>query len=250
MWIRKHEKTLSSFTSESTIHGLNYVGDSSNNLITRTFWLFSFLLSICGLVYYSIGAYEKWISPDIGVRNEIRLTNDIPFPSLTICPPIVAKSSAINFEELLEFFKSARKNEKSFETLKTRKISKDTQMLFSSLLQTCNKHDLNEFSELYKKLNFTEANEKVAKFLVRNSPPLNESIHSCYTKSFEKTRNEKISRKCHEAFDYILTRDGMCYSFNRNGFYTIFNDKEISEDYVESYTRRSRSLLDFRRVSE
>ena len=76
------------FTSNSTVHGVKYLGERRRHWSERTFWVFSFLISItgCSVLIYNI--YNKWqLSPVVVSFAETSTPIwKIPFPAITICP--------------------------------------------------------------------------------------------------------------------------------------------------------------------
>ncbi|XP_053977390.1 pickpocket protein 28-like [Hylaeus volcanicus] len=97
--IRKHENvqqcfnnsdinnSLKQYCTNSSLHGLRYVGDSNLTIMERIFWIISFTLAVATASYYIWYLYWKWsLSPIIiSLSPESASLNEIPFPSITLC---------------------------------------------------------------------------------------------------------------------------------------------------------------------
>lgn len=89
---------MSSFSSESSIHGIHFIFTSSHSIVTRVFWSVALIFSFCGFFYYLNMAHTKWyIRPDVALKVSQRPMKEIPFPAVTLCSPVFAKRSLANF---------------------------------------------------------------------------------------------------------------------------------------------------------
>ena len=92
------EKATESFSKESSIHGIKFIADNDSHKFLRIFWTISFLMSIVGFIYYADGVYLKWsVNPDIALQIKWKSIREIPFPAVTICLPLFAKSGSLKF---------------------------------------------------------------------------------------------------------------------------------------------------------
>ncbi|KAL6445649.1 hypothetical protein ACFW04_000866 [Cataglyphis niger] len=75
------------YCTNSTLHGLRYIGNSELSIVERIFWIISFTTALGMAVYYIYYLYEKWnVSPIIiSLSPEPVPLNEFPFPSITIC---------------------------------------------------------------------------------------------------------------------------------------------------------------------
>lgn len=95
--------TFKSFLGESSIHGIKFIADKRNNKFTRIFWTVSFLMSIAGFFFYVNGVYLKWSkNPDISLKIKWKSIREIPFPAVTICLPLFAKSNSIKLSSFVD----------------------------------------------------------------------------------------------------------------------------------------------------
>ena len=95
--------TIESFSKESSIHGIKFITDKSNNKFIRIFWTVSFLMSIAGFCFYANGVYLKWNqNPDIALKIKWKSVREIPFPAVTICLPLFAKSNSLKMSSFVD----------------------------------------------------------------------------------------------------------------------------------------------------
>ncbi|XP_076161404.1 pickpocket protein 28 isoform X2 [Ptiloglossa arizonensis] len=81
------KNVLKQYCTNSTLHGLRYVGDSNLTIIERVFWIISFTLAVLTASYYIWFLYRKWVSTPIiiSLSPESVSLDEFPFPSVTIC---------------------------------------------------------------------------------------------------------------------------------------------------------------------
>lgn len=119
---------------ESSIHGLRFIVDSSQNKYFRIFWAVAFACSIAGMSYYAKGVVVKFFErPDVGHEIHSRPIRDVPFPAVTICSPVMAKVDYTNYGRFKAFYKLNMSLEQEF--------SSDQQKRLSALVQACDFKD-------------------------------------------------------------------------------------------------------------
>lgn len=92
---------MQSFEKSSSIHGVQYVFNKNLSKTVRIFWISILFFSLCGFGFYIRSAYIKWqISPDISLTVRERKPEEFPHPAITICSPVFAKSSLVNFTDI------------------------------------------------------------------------------------------------------------------------------------------------------
>lgn len=95
--------TVESFSKESSIHGIKFIADKNNSNLIRIFWTVSFLMSIAGFCFYANGVYLKWSkNPDIALKIKWKSIREIPFPAVTICLPLFAKTNSIKLSSFVD----------------------------------------------------------------------------------------------------------------------------------------------------
>lgn len=189
---------------------MKYFKPKSNKiLILNICEVCAYFLLICGLIYYVNGVIQKYLfDPHIGITEIQRQVHEIPFPAVTICSPVVLRSGMANMKEFVRYYhhhgaiKNLSINEKNF---------------LSAKAHSCTINMPNIFNEGTK--NKTEFN--VVKLLVQGSLSVNESFITCGRNN--RVINCEMSRS--------LTDHGLCYTFNSQGYNTIFNKGVISSDF-------------------
>ncbi|EFN72474.1 Amiloride-sensitive cation channel 4-A [Camponotus floridanus] len=75
------------YCTNSTLHGLRYIGNSELSIIERLFWIISFITALGMATYYIYYLYQKWNGSPIiiSLSPEPVSLNEFPFPSITIC---------------------------------------------------------------------------------------------------------------------------------------------------------------------
>ena len=79
--------TLTEFLERSTIHGFSYISKSESKIV-RCFWL---LTVISGFVTAGVlinGSFKNWRESPVGSTITTYPISKLPFPNVTICPPV------------------------------------------------------------------------------------------------------------------------------------------------------------------
>lgn len=78
---------VENYCGNSSLHGLQYVGDTKLSYGERIFWLVSFLFAVAFATYFILDIYNKYDNnPVIISFNPTTVSLDsIPFPAVTIC---------------------------------------------------------------------------------------------------------------------------------------------------------------------
>lgn len=195
-----------------TLHGIRHIFIGNGNKFSRIFWVVALIASMSGLVFNYHLLYWKFDkTPDINVRIKHRFTSEIPFPAITVCNPLFAKNGLVKFYNISKLY---RKNPNA-----NFNLSIEEQNYFASNIHACSPEiGFNMKSKLVRRTEYD-----IIKLLNESSLTLSEAIINCYYKGFY--------RDCTNIFNRILTDRGFCYSFNMQGFNTIFNEKLISKDF-------------------
>lgn len=209
---KKIHRKLSSV--ESSINGIRYLTDKSSHKSIRIFWLIIFVLSIIGFSFYVYGVYSKWmLTPDIGIMVNLKPIRKVPFPAVTICAPMSIRNFHANFNKVY--------HDLSFNKLRNpQEIDIAQQKMISAIVQACEPNLSILFSQKIKH----SVSDDLVDHLIRGSFTTNETLYRCYLDS-------DLKRNCSEMFNRIITDDGICYSYNMQGYNTIFNKNSVDRDF-------------------
>ncbi|KAG5680507.1 hypothetical protein PVAND_010014 [Polypedilum vanderplanki] len=197
----------------------NLQSNRTYNIASRIFYTFSFICTTLAFLFYVYRAYKKWkIIPDIVIRKNQKFLGEIPFPAVTICSPVFSRPELLYYPNY------------SSDTLKSNikvlaKITPNEANYYISNMQACNP-------------SYTAVIEVIKTIQTRNNTVelLNESFLSV-DEVFAMCHYAAKLTECKRLFNRVLTDRGFCYSFNMQGFNTIFNADVISDDF-NSYKRR------------
>ncbi|KAG5680508.1 hypothetical protein PVAND_010015 [Polypedilum vanderplanki] len=207
------KNNLNSFAKDSTIHGVHFIAGENRNKITRIFWALSFICATSTFIFHVHRSYEKWkIKPDIAMRKHQKFVGEIPFPALTICSPVFAKDNFVDYENLYRHYSS------NLESFRNNITSKEANYLISNM-QACSPGYLTISAQVFHR----HTDNNTVKLLNQSSFDVDEIMASC-------SYNSVVS-ECSKLFNRVLTDKGFCYTFNMQGFSTIFNADVISKDF-------------------
>lgn len=199
--------------STCSIHGVNYIVSSKRSKGVRIFWIFTFILSLCGFGYYAQNSYYKYfVMPDITARIREKNVNDFPRPAVTICPRMVAIHDLADLDNILEDSKARNKSECEYLLANSHWCSNDETL--QNLQSYC--------ADWYDDLDDLNVIEQV-----------NKSAHS----------TKEIFQKGKSALR-IFTHQGICYTTNIQDFEIIFNKDVIHSDF-QSYRNYDHPKLEW-----
>lgn len=184
---------------------------SNQCLMTRALWILTYITSFSLFSYYTFGIFTKWwITPDISINIRNIPSHNIPFPAVTFCTPYVLPERLLNYTDFLSRYYFEKK---------PRKYSSKQLDLLEILLKICNP---NFVLKQYVKLN-----KRNGKYLLR---ALNESRYS-ELNVYQFCAVESTVFDCDRMFNVVPTSNGLCYSFNMQGYNTIFNKGILGDDF-------------------
>lgn len=75
------------YLTNSTLHGLRYIGTVTLSVVERVFFGLAFVMVICLAAYFISNIYQKWTSSPVIIGLDPVSTNikEIPFPAVTLC---------------------------------------------------------------------------------------------------------------------------------------------------------------------
>jgi amiloride-sensitive sodium channel len=205
------------FANYNSIPGIERIVDKSTKKITKILWIISILLSICGLIYYTrISYFKLTLMPEITLSSKVTLAREIPFPALTICTSTFPR----DMDTILHPDVIIRRKD-------DHDLTPHEQSHFAASIQFCGPPSLAE-KVAPKFRNRSETN--IVK-LLRNQTFYDE-IDIC------EFRTLKID--CSKIINQVMTGLGKCWSYNLQGFSSIFNENVISDDF-DFYKRKNLS---------
>ena len=82
------ENHLRDCSSESSIHGVPYLGNSEHSTCGRAFWMITVCIALICTSYQVVNLYNQWVDdPVVTTLKTISLpVEDIDFPAVTLCP--------------------------------------------------------------------------------------------------------------------------------------------------------------------
>ncbi|XP_011269764.1 pickpocket protein 28 isoform X2 [Camponotus floridanus] len=169
------------YCTNSTLHGLRYIGNSELSIIERLFWIISFITALGMATYYIYYLYQKWNGSPIiiSLSPEPVSLNEFPFPSITICN---------------------MNNVKKTEAIRIARGSDDLDKIlmddFCHSESSNITYDQNEAIDWNKKLGF----------MINVSQPCTDMLYYCLWHG-NQTDCEKI-------FNPTMTDEGICCNFN------------------------------------
>lgn len=216
---------VADYLSNSTIHGLNYFGDRRRHWIERTFWIMTFTVSMVGCFFMVHKTYAKWQQSPIINTQEDKFTpiSEIPFPTVTLCPATKIDNPDVNltrtFGILRDFFWNKKRSGieltgeifKLSETVK-RELNITDEDIRSTKAAALICGDAFNGETYVESVHSDLENSKIEDFF-KTSRPLWEDIVEIY--SYKRVFNV-------EDFPWVLTEEGVCYTFNSLGNFQIF----------------------------
>nr|XP_016927393.2 pickpocket protein 28 isoform X1 [Drosophila suzukii] len=183
--LKSFGRSLRQFLTQTSLHGLKFVGDSNLNSWERSFFFGSFVTALTITVHLISNIYVKWNSTPviIGISPQATSILKVPFPAVTICNMNqVQRSLVANYRE----------------------GSNESTLL--KLLCESDSWQSNEFNEELDGLTFAGNNLRISDFVSNHSQSCERMLLFC--------RFSAIERNCSHLFQQILTDEGLCCAFN------------------------------------
>ncbi|KAJ2943106.1 hypothetical protein O0L34_g18796 [Tuta absoluta] len=208
---------ITEYSSNSSIHGLKYIGDRDRTIAEKVFWLSVFLCctSFCGLMIWRV--WWKWYeSPLIVSFTESMVpVTEIPFPAMTICPQTKSLQRRFNFTEHYHKLGARRLfNESSADdwTTEERNLYEDVSLLCESYFPAGDGRKFSSGSDILKNL-------------MKVSPNITDIFKPCAYRG-------RYNITCDTYFSPILTEEGICFTFNSVSANDMFRIENLHDEYL------------------
>ncbi|XP_063703633.1 pickpocket protein 28-like [Culicoides brevitarsis] len=213
-------ETVNDFFDSSTIHGVKYIGTRPWH--EKLWWLIVFIISLCICIYQISAIYTKWkLTPVIITFDEtFTSVGEIPFPAITICGRFIFNDNQTQL------------NYDAFQYPETEITEMDEDIL-----------DLFEFaSDVCLDNLYSPMKKKILKdFENRTSSSMLKTVE----KMFSVDSSDFMSKcrgiespggwRCHRAFVKVVTRYGICMTFN------MLQKREIVRENVTIFLEEGKS---------
>ncbi|KZC12404.1 Sodium channel protein Nach, partial [Dufourea novaeangliae] len=192
------KNVLKQYCTNTSLHGLRYVGDTNMTIVERVFWIISFTLAVLTAGYYIWFLYRKWVSTPIiiSLSPESVSLNEVPFPSVTICNMNnVKRSEAVRINAGKDGRKKLLLEDRcNFETNFTAYDLDESEITWNSMLH----------------------------FMINVSQSCTEMLHLC--------KWHGNATDCEKIFNPTMTDEGICCNFNSvHKKYLFYNPLDWSD---------------------
>ncbi|XP_068083963.1 pickpocket protein 28 [Anabrus simplex] len=201
------------FCEKTSLHGLQYLGETHRSWPERVCWVLAISLSIAFCMNVIGKQWNKWkTSPVIVTFAETSTPAwDIPFPAVTICSETKFRQSTVNMTDLLTKRKQGRI------TANESKILEYTYML-------CNVESSGGPST---------TDIGLIEHILKITPPVTEVIKGCRWRGKQTVR-------CRDIFKTIVADEGVCYTFNSLAVEELFTEAALRKK-ITNATRWSKN---------
>lgn len=205
--LEKFSSFFADFSSNSSVHGIKYIGERQLKWPERTFWMFAFIISFIGCTLMIHKIFEKWQSTPVIVSFAEKSTSvwEIPFPAVTICPETKALKQNIDFTK---GFLAVQSNYSLYN------LTDNEMMNLAAITQICDPHLLISFNPIESELE----PKNILPLLKNITMSLNETTFLCLWMNEVKP--------CNEIFTETITEEGFCYTFNVLSSSELFREEK------------------------
>lgn len=216
-------KKFEKFAEESSIHGLKYIFTGKYSKFTRIFFCCSVLLTFVALSLYIYSAFFKFmIVPETVTRSSDLNPEDFPAPAITLCSNLFAR----------EGFANLYSNHQKYNKNPNFTISELECKYFIANLHWCLSGDREMIQMICKKYDLKDFN--VLEFIDKSALQTDQLLYNC------------LDGYCNDTIVRVFTENGICFTYNMQGFNTIFNTEVIHNDFIyhqkEEYSNGSDTL--------
>ena len=198
---------FSDFTSNSTVHGVRYLGERRRHWSERVFWIIVFLISITLCSFVIVNMFDKWQQNPIISTIKETAPFDIPHPAITICPQVKVNRKYLNFKKVQNVLYERYLNDPY-------NITTEEHLRFKVLSQVC------KGSSILVD-NITIDSDQIVSTLQHFSQQLEETLFLCVFQNMGMNL-----QGCKTNLTEKMTEEGNCFTFN------MLNSSEIFRDNV------------------
>lgn len=223
-----NDQERSEFAFESTIHSVKFIFNRSLHRGVRLFWAFILFFAVIGCIYNARQNYRKLaIEPEVEITQQQKPIENITFPAVTICTPIFVRAN-LTIMRLNSYLHHQRLHPEAINL-----FSPETwNHFFANLYWMIPEAFI--LLKNYNELTLNVTNPWHYRSNVNFVPYLNRS-HYEIDEMFLECKLRGIPVKCSEILKRVMTSRGICYTYNMEGFHTVFK-KDISKHF-DSYGR-------------
>lgn len=214
------------YCSNSTIHGLQYLGEIGRPFWERIFWIFVIIASIyaCSDLIYK--TWRKWNDTPVIVSfsEKSKSVWEIPFPAVTICPETKTQQRVFNFTEMYWAIMEATGTNGTFTRPEEMSLEEFDRM--KALLQVCEAYLIEEtrFEPFQIRADIVELLGKIA-------PTFNQIYPFCKWKN--------VLSSCEPLFSKIITEEGICHTFNGLNASELYREGTINYNFIWEQQKRT-----------
>ncbi|KAK4874127.1 hypothetical protein RN001_013487 [Aquatica leii] len=210
--VRNFYDYFSEYSSNSSIHGIKYVGEKKRSLVEKLCWLIVITASLYICIYMIMKTYEKWqMSPVIvSFARSPTPVWEIPFPAVTVCSETKTRQSVFNYTDV--YHKGLANN-----------LTDDELSMLERISLVCDSH--------LRPTGNSTIDYGTIDFLAKVSPSFDEVFYEC--KWMNQVKN------CKDLFTPTLSEEGICFTFNmldREELFTnvVFQNREYLHHGIKS----------------
>ena len=223
------ENILRDYSSESSIHGIQYLANRKHSICGRAFWIMVVCMSLACTSYQVFNIWRQWVDdPVVTTLNTISLPVErIDFPAVTLCPQGSTEDIIDNF--FYHQFEEWLLNQSDVESSNVRKKRLveqnslcdchvlDQKNMTADVLQCCFRHFLDENfpgvfpnnpTKMATMLN-AENPDRAMETKTIVIPDENPSCDANTNLDILKTMNQNLQRSCPEPFKSL--NDSICF---------------------------------------
>ncbi|XP_037826365.1 pickpocket protein 28-like [Lucilia sericata] len=205
-----YKAVLREYSKKTSVHGLNYVLQIHRPFYEKLYWIVALLLSLYLATYYMWGSYVKWSNIPIilGFDETLVKINQIPFPTITICPENQINFINYQFSNISDLIWFEIEEYGNFQNRNN--ISEEEKLNFLLTLQICDQETIDRYSPyMPKNLNINVAQNLID--IVSDAQTILTFVE------FKGDSNDYD-------LEMVLTNEGVCYQFNGLNHQDIYNN--------------------------
>ncbi|CAL8136814.1 unnamed protein product [Orchesella dallaii] len=86
-WKSDKNTVVSEFLTESSLHGLKYIGEPQRHIVERAFWIVTFIVGVAAAGYLIYEVFDRYEETPVIVsfQSKEQSVDTIPFPAVTFC---------------------------------------------------------------------------------------------------------------------------------------------------------------------